>query len=65
MEVTQGPQLLREWLDKHRLSQRDLADRVGVSQAAISKIINGKVRPGLRPPRGPLPSPPGAGPILA
>lgn len=47
MEVTQGPQLLREWLDKHRLSQRDLADRVGVSQAAISKIINGKVRPGL------------------
>lgn len=39
--------MLRDWLNRHRLTQKDLADRVGTTQAAISKLVQGKSRPGL------------------
>jgi transcriptional regulator with XRE-family HTH domain len=45
--VSPGADALRGWLARHRLSQKALAERVGSSQATISKILNGRARPGL------------------
>lgn len=33
---------VRELMQKHNLNQTDLADRAGLSQAEISRIVNGK-----------------------
>lgn len=45
--ICPGPQLLRDWLKRHRLSQGAIAARVGVTQAAISRIVRGEARPRL------------------
>lgn len=35
--------ILEEWLDEQSMSQRELADRMGMSQKFVSQLINGKV----------------------
>lgn len=42
-----GPRLLREWLDRTQLKQKDLADRLGISDAYLSHILTGYRRPKL------------------
>lgn len=34
--------ILEEWLDERSMSQRELADRLGVTEKFISQLINGK-----------------------
>lgn len=39
---------LKKYRKSHRLSQRDLAARLGITQSMISKIESGDVRPGSK-----------------
>lgn len=43
----QGRQLLRKWLDRSRQQQRELALKLGVSDAYLSQILSGLRRPKL------------------
>ena len=36
-----GRRLLREWLDRSRMSQKELAERLGVSDAYLSQMLTG------------------------
>ena len=42
METHEG-QILRDWLDKHRLSAKELADKLGISDQAIYAQIRKEV----------------------
>lgn len=42
-----GPQLLRAWIDKWELTQRQAAARLGVKEAKLSVYLSGKSTPGL------------------
>ena len=46
-EDAKGREFLAEWLKRHKIKQTELARRVGVSQATISKILKGHARPGM------------------
>lgn len=37
--------VLRAYLDEHRMTQSQLAERLGESQALISRVLNGTARP--------------------
>jgi len=45
--MQRGRYLLREWLDRSKLKQKDLADRLGISDAYLSQILLGNRRPKL------------------
>jgi transcriptional regulator with XRE-family HTH domain len=38
---------LNDWLEKHKMTQAALADRVGVAESTISRICRGINSPGL------------------
>jgi transcriptional regulator with XRE-family HTH domain len=46
--VRRKPRTLREYLDATNTRQADFARRLGLTQAAISRIANGKTTPSLR-----------------
>lgn len=46
MEKT-GAQRLAEYRDKHRYKQYELAELLGLDDAHVSQLLNGKRRPGL------------------
>lgn len=45
--VLHGRQLLRAWLDRSKQQQRELAAKLGVSDAYLSQILSGLRRPKL------------------
>jgi transcriptional regulator with XRE-family HTH domain len=40
-------QLLKNWLDKKGISQKEFADMIGVAPSTIYRVITGKTRPKL------------------
>lgn len=36
---------LGEWLQKKHITQQEFANRIGKSQTAVSKLVNGKIMP--------------------
>lgn len=47
LKINQLENEVRVFRAKHRLSQRDLADQVGVRRETISSLENGKYNPSL------------------
>lgn len=45
--MTTGRQLLRAWLDRSKLQQKDLASRLEITDAYLSQILSGVRRPSL------------------
>lgn len=42
-----GRKLLREWLDRSRKQQKELAAKIGVSNGYLSQVLSGLRRPRL------------------
>lgn len=42
MGRSRGGELLRAWLNEHRVSQQEIGDRIGMTQAAISKLMRSR-----------------------
>ena len=40
--------MFRSWLRRNGMSQRELAGKLGITEGALSKIINGSRRPSWR-----------------
>lgn len=40
--------IIKDWLERNRKKQKELASELGVSEATISKIISGERHPGWR-----------------
>lgn len=38
---------LGEWLQKKHITQQEFANRIGRSQTAVSKLVNGKIMPSV------------------
>ena len=38
---------LSEYLTDHDISQNDFAEKIGTTQATVSRLVSGKVKPGL------------------
>jgi transcriptional regulator with XRE-family HTH domain len=43
-----GPQLLRDWMDRSGLNQQDTAARLSMDKTMLCKILAGKQVPGLK-----------------
>lgn len=47
LRAVSGPELLRAWIDRSKVTQRQAAAVIGISEAKLSEYLSGKVRPGL------------------
>lgn len=47
MTLTKGAQLFRDWMQREKLSQREVAQSLGWDSTYVSAIVNGRRRPQL------------------
>ena len=45
--MTSGTQLLSDWIERQKVSQRKAADLIGMDETHLAHILSGNRRPGL------------------